>query len=221
MPARPLLLGHRGARATRSIPENTIPSFEQALVHGCDGFELDVRLTADGRAVICHDPEVDGKPVAHTTSGELNSLARFEEVLERFSGRAFLDIELKVGGLESTVRDVVRNLEPQHGFVVSSFQPQILRTLRDVDRTLPLGFICDRESDLQRWRELPADFLIPHYALVSARLIEEVHRANRKLFAWTVNDRGAMLRLTDWGADGLISDDTELLVRTLRPTGRS
>jgi glycerophosphoryl diester phosphodiesterase len=57
---RPLLLGHRGARGIRSIPENTIASFDRALADGCDGFEFDVRLTADGEAVICHDPVFRG-----------------------------------------------------------------------------------------------------------------------------------------------------------------
>ena len=50
-------LGHRGARAVRQIPENTLASFELCLQHGCDGFEFDVRLSADGQAVICHDAD--------------------------------------------------------------------------------------------------------------------------------------------------------------------
>ena len=48
----PLLLGHRGARVGKSIPENTLASFDLALASGCDGFEFDVRLTADGQAVV-------------------------------------------------------------------------------------------------------------------------------------------------------------------------
>ena len=58
--SRPLLLGHRGARALKSIPENTIASFDRALADGCDGFEFDVRLTADEEPVVCHDPKVGG-----------------------------------------------------------------------------------------------------------------------------------------------------------------
>jgi len=60
MPIRPLLLGHRGARAEKSIPENTLASFDCALAQGCDGFEFDVRLSADGQPVICHDTRVHG-----------------------------------------------------------------------------------------------------------------------------------------------------------------
>jgi glycerophosphoryl diester phosphodiesterase len=42
-----------------------------------------------------------------------------------------------------------------------------------------------------------------------------VHAAGKKIFAWTVNDRESMLQLAGWGIDGIISDDTELLVATL------
>ncbi len=38
----------RGARGVRSLRENTITSFDHALADGCDGFEFDVRRTADG-----------------------------------------------------------------------------------------------------------------------------------------------------------------------------
>ena len=55
--SRPLLLGHRGARGLKSIPENTLAAFDRALADGCDGFEFDVRLTADGQAVVHHDPK--------------------------------------------------------------------------------------------------------------------------------------------------------------------
>ena len=65
---RPLLLGHRGARSLKTIPENTLASFDRALADGCDGFEFDVRLTSDGAAVICHDPETEGVEIAHVSS---------------------------------------------------------------------------------------------------------------------------------------------------------
>src|SRR5215475_7654265 len=97
---RPLLLGHRGARAIKSIPENTIASFDRALADGCDGFEFDVRLTADAKAVACHDPKFGRAEIARTTAEELPRLPRLEDVLARYQESAYLDIELKVRGLE-------------------------------------------------------------------------------------------------------------------------
>lgn len=59
---RPLILGHRGAAG--HLPENTLPSFQQAVDWGVDGLELDIHLTADGVLVVCHDEFVD-----RTTNG--------------------------------------------------------------------------------------------------------------------------------------------------------
>lgn len=48
------LQGHRGARGL--APENTLAAFERALAIGVDTLESDVHLTADGVAVLHHDP---------------------------------------------------------------------------------------------------------------------------------------------------------------------
>ena len=85
----PLLLGHRGARASRHIPENTLASFELCLQHGCDGFEFDVRLSGDGQAVICHDADVGGMEIA-TTAAESLRLPTLEDVLRQFADGRFL-----------------------------------------------------------------------------------------------------------------------------------
>lgn len=51
------LQGHRGARGHK--PENTLPSFEAALDAGVRSIETDVHLTADGVAILIHDPDLD------------------------------------------------------------------------------------------------------------------------------------------------------------------
>jgi glycerophosphoryl diester phosphodiesterase len=216
MPGPPLLLGHRGARATTSVAENTPASFDLALQHGCAGFEFDVRLTADGRALICHDAQVEGITVGCATAGQLKHLPQLQDVLRHFAPRAFLDIELKVPGLESQVLVALRDYVPQRGCVVSSFLPEILLGLNARGAAVSLGIVCDQRKELDRWRDLPVSYVIPHHSLITAQLVEEVHGADKILFAWTVNDQASMLRLAGWGVDGIISDQTELLVRTFR-----
>ena len=216
MPTRPLLLGHRGARATGSIPENTAASFDLALKHGCDGFEFDLRRTKDGAAVLCHDPAVRNIPIAEAARESLSDLPLFEEILKRYAGCAFLDIELKVPTLEEKVVSLLEQNVPQRGFVVSSFFPEILLELRARSASTPLGLIADHSAHLARWRELPVEYVISHHRLTTAKLIEDVHGRGRKLLVWTVNDRNAMRQFAAWKADGIISDDTESLVRTLR-----
>ena len=126
---RPLLLGHRGARACKSIPENTLASFDQALADGCDGFEFDVRLTADGAAVICHDPQFADVEIARASAQQLHGLPQLETVLARYQDLAFLDIELKVSGIEKKSISLLREYPPRRGFVVSSFLPEVLQAV--------------------------------------------------------------------------------------------
>src|ERR1700758_3099953 len=138
-----LLLGHRGARAVKSIPENTLASFDLALTHGCDGFEFDVRLTADGRAVICHDPKIHGVEISEAGAADLRELPVLDQILARYQDKAFLDIEVKVAGLESIAIRALDAHPPRRGFVVSSFLPEVLFAMRNLAPDIPLGLICE------------------------------------------------------------------------------
>ncbi len=221
--SRPLLLGHRGARplprigaSSEDLPaENTLAAFDYALANACDGFEFDVRFTRDRRAVLCHDPQLDGKEISATDYSDLlrgrNELACLKDVFTRFGDTAYLDIELKVGGHEAQVVGALRAKPPSHGHVVSSFFPDVLVRISQLDAALPLGYICDRPECVKIWTELPISVFIPQHKLVSPEMIDAVHRRRLKLFVWTVNQRRDLLRLADGGVDGLISDDPALL----------
>ena len=211
----PLLLGHRGARAFREIPENTLASFELCLQHGCDGFEFDVRLSADGQAVICHDATVGGMRIENTASNTL-ALPTLEDVLRQFAQRAFLDIELKVAGLERQTLAELRKYPPQKGYVVSSFLPDVLAAIHDLDPAIPLGFLCEARDRLRGWPETPAEWVIPQFELADQELVETVHAAGKRIMVWTVNRAETMREFAAWGVDAIISDETEQLVRSLR-----
>jgi glycerophosphoryl diester phosphodiesterase len=213
---RPVLLGHRGARALKSIPENTLASFDQALADGCDGFEFDVRLTEDEEAVVCHDPKIAGFQIARTPAKQLSQLPRLREVLQRYRD-SFLDIELKVKGLERITLDLFLRHQPRRGFVVSSFIPGVLKALRAGDASIPLGLICESPTQLRYWSELPIQYVIAQQELVEPELIRKVKGAGKKVIVWTVNAAADMQRFADGGVDGIISDDTSLLCRTLGP----
>jgi glycerophosphoryl diester phosphodiesterase len=212
--SRPLLLGHRGARVLKSIPENTLASFDHALADGCDGFEFDVRLTADGEAVICHDPKTAGCDIARSTAKQVSSLPRLRDVLQRYRD-SFLDIELKVKGLERITLDLFLRHKPHRGFVVSSFVPGVLKSLHEEDSTVPLGLICEFKNQLRLWNELPVEYVIPRQDLTDPELVRKIKGAGKKVFVWTVNDAEDMRRFAEMGVDGIISDETGLLCLTL------
>lgn len=214
---RPLLLGHRGARQPQ-VAENTIAAFELALGAGCDGFEFDVRCTRDRQLVVVHDPRLRGLEVAESTYAELRERANEElpvlaNILQRYGGRAFLDLELKVAGMRDLVLKDLRAHAPQRGFVVSSFLPQALREIQDAE--IPLGLICENARQLAAWRELPLQYVIPHYRLATTRLVEELHAAGKKVLVWTVNGEADARRATEWGVDGIITDDPERMARAV------
>lgn len=213
--SRPLLLGHRGARAAKSIPENTLASFDQALADGCDGFEFDVRLTADEEAVVCHDPKTAGFEISRATAKQVSQLPRLRDVLQRYRD-SFLDIELKVKGLERITLDLFLRHKPRRGFVVSSFMPGALKSVRALDSTVPLGLICESKTQLRYWSELPVQYVILEQELAEPELVRKIKGAGKKVVVWTVNDPAEMLRFAEYGVDGIISDDTGLLCKTLK-----
>lgn len=233
--SQPLLLGHRGARPLQRFkpgagtaklpPENTIAGFEYALAHGCDGFEFDVCVTRDERLILCHNAWLRGRKVSASSFESLCSrcgetLPCLENVLAAFGDRAYLDIEVKVPGSEESIAEALRHRRPRR-YLVSSFLPQVLRRFHQLDPSVPLGYVCDRSADLRLWRELPIEVFLPHYELVSERLIREVHGRDMQIFTWTVNRKEDMQRLTAWAIDGLISDDPGLLYRVVRPLASS
>jgi glycerophosphoryl diester phosphodiesterase len=210
-----LLLGHRGSRrglypskrnsgvgwGPRGVPENTFAAFDKALRDGCDGFEFDVRLSADRRPVICHDPHLHGFDIARSTLDQLSSACKeksvapvsrpavrgasapagpgggadetsaptaglppqqaksrlagdpgleasaticcLEEVLAKYVQCAYLDIELKVAGLEEITLELLRRYPGAcagaaapgcPGVVISSFLPEVLQKLAELQR---------------------------------------------------------------------------------------
>ncbi len=206
----------------RRVPENTIASFDLAIAHGCDGFEFDVRRSGDGAAVICHDPvwraSGAGNPgleVAGANVSELEGIAQLGEVIDRFARGAYLDIELKITGLENDVVEAIKKYRPER-FVVSSFKPGALMRVRHVAPEIPLGLICDTRAQLAIWETLPVSAVIPHYKLVTRELVLALHAAQKHVLVWTVNDEAKMRELAEWGVDGLISDETDLLAKTFR-----
>jgi glycerophosphoryl diester phosphodiesterase len=221
----PLLLGHRGMRPRglrRLLPwspaENSLPAFQWALSRGCDGFELDVHSTRDGRSVVWHDPVWKGRIIATTDYASLlgpngAKLACLEDVLRQFGHQAYIDIELKVLVSEETVAAGLKTYPPQCGFIVSSFLPNVLERLHKVDSQIPLGYICDKVG-IHLWRELPIKVLLPRHDLIEPQLIAAAQGQGLQIMTWTVNSPGRMRQLANWGVDGLISDYPELLYQT-------
>jgi glycerophosphoryl diester phosphodiesterase len=89
MPGSSLRIGgHRGAAG--EAPENTFAGFERAAAAGVDYLELDVRLAADGVAMVFHDDDLDG-----TTDGEGRFEARSSVELLRLDAGGWFGTEFR------------------------------------------------------------------------------------------------------------------------------
>lgn len=62
----PMRFAHRGL--VQHAPENTIDAFQAAVDYGCEGIELDVRLSKDNVAIVVHDDNM-----TRMTDGELTT----------------------------------------------------------------------------------------------------------------------------------------------------
>ena len=78
-----------------------------------------MRRSADGKLVICHD-QPQWNTIERTATEHL-ALPTLGRCFTQFATRAFLDIELKVSGMEPQVLAELRKHPPQKGYVVSSF----------------------------------------------------------------------------------------------------
>jgi glycerophosphoryl diester phosphodiesterase len=143
---RPLVFAHRGGRAL--APENTVPAFDAGLATGADGLELDVHLSSDGEAVVCHDATLDrttdatgpvaartaadlarvtatghfGVNLEHRWTGERAGIPTLREILARYPGIPVI-IEIKAPTVEAAraVVDVVRSAGAIGRVCVGSF----------------------------------------------------------------------------------------------------
>ncbi|HEX6574259.1 MAG TPA: glycerophosphodiester phosphodiesterase [Gemmatimonadaceae bacterium] len=153
--ARPVI-GHRGNRA--HAPENTIESFAQAVAAGADAIEFDVHVSADGIAVVHHDPTVsrttDGRgEISRLTFDQLSKLdagANFtrdngktypyrgkghripslDEVIEAFPSTPLL-IEIKTPLASTAVKAAIDKHGAASRCVVDSFQADSLKIFKD------------------------------------------------------------------------------------------
>lgn len=149
-------MAHRGASAVEA--ENSLPAFERAIEAGADVVELDVRMSADGVAVVMHDPSVDrttdGRGLVaelaieelrrlriRSRDGRTTGVPTLEEALATLSGRVGVDVEIKNlpgepdfdGEREAAVEATLRALEAvafSGPVLVSSFNPLSLERAR-------------------------------------------------------------------------------------------
>ena len=239
----PIIFAHRGASA--HAPENTIPSFELALVQGADAIELDAKLTADGQIVVLHDATVDRTTegagrLAQKNLADLRSLdagsffseqfrgvqiPTLEEVFEAVGKRIFINVELTNyaaprDALVEKVCALVKKHALEKSVIFSSFLPSNLRQAERFLPEVPRGLLA-LGGWMGTWaRSFGFSFgeyaaLHPNLTDVNARQVSRVHRLKRRIHVWTVNQPEDIERLNAWGVDGIFTDDPQLALQKI------
>jgi glycerophosphoryl diester phosphodiesterase len=217
------LIAHRGGRGFGT--DNTLDAMENAVRAGVRWIETDVRTTADGQLMICHDSMIWGRSVARATYSELKKHAPerplLSEVLEELAGWVSFNIEIK----EADAARVARMLDEYDvalDTVVTSFDWHIIDGYKSADPSAVTGHLYrityNHEKKIRRCLEVGASMIAPYFNSVSRDLISDAHDAGLEVCAWTVNDDHDFRKFHGWGVDAIITDryaDMRTLLDTL------
>ncbi len=231
-----MVVAHRGASIEQ--PENTIAAFEAAIDAGADAVEFDVRMTADGHAVVMHDPDV-----SRTTNGTgtgvgddagrdpgVRACPTLEEVLRCLSGRAGADIEIKnspdepgyTPDAEPAVEATLAALDElafPGPLIVSSFNPRSVAHSRALRPEVPTGLLTwvdvDAEDALSRAAADGHAWVLPFVSKVLEAgdgFGDHVHERGALLGVWVADDSDTARQLFELGVDAIATNNPRAIV---------
>jgi glycerophosphoryl diester phosphodiesterase len=235
----PLVIGHRGAAAR--APENTLAGFRMAKSLGCTWVEFDVRLTADGNLVVCHDDRLDRTTGA---SGRISKLP-LVAIRQLFDGgssfspsfigeripsldEALLcchelglgaNVEIKAEGgrgpaTAAAVASCLGRLASHlPPILISSFLPDAIAEATTLLPSVPRGMLWRKIP--RNWRKIAEQLGCATIHCGHADLTEKaaaaVCAAGYPLLAYTVNDVGRARQLFEWGVASVFSDAPDII----------
>ncbi len=132
-----------------------------------------------------------------------------------------MNIEIKepLNG-DKTIADKTIAMVKEYGLfdklIISSFDPEIIKQCKKVDPACKTGFLYSPERKIYYYKmlfnyigyakEIGADYLHPHYSLVSASYVERCHKNGIGVNPWTVDDDNQVKRMLNCGVDGIITN---------------
>src|SRR5689334_8312603 len=225
----PQVIGHRGAMAY--APENTIASFREAKKRGAAWVEIDVKLTADGVPVVMHDESLKRtmdvhRLVARTSCAELPpAVPTFEQAIACFLELGLgCNVEIKPceGREAETARVVVETLRrcwpaALRAPLLSSFKDESLKVAQKAAPEFARALLVSELGE--DWRARAEAVGAVGMNVGRRKLTAEgalaVKRAGYVLSVWTVNDPDEARAIVGMGADCIITDMPDVVLRAL------
>lgn len=209
-------IGHGGASAVERA--NTLASFDAARAIGVEHVEFDVRAWR-GELVLAHT-------IFHARAQAASNL-RLREALEHLSDPGFAEIGLHVDvkhpGCEAAILHELRRTGLLERSLLCSQVTHVLDNFRDLDPSVQVGISVGgrlarasrRWSDWQRGvlaglRSRRWDALMAQHKLIDPALVAGVEGCGARVYAWTVNERQAIMALRAIGVHGVITADPRL-----------
>ena len=225
----PQVIGHRGAMAY--APENTLASFREAKRRGARWVEIDVKLTADGVPIVMHDDSLKrtmgvDRLVAEMPRAELPAdVPTLEQAVACFRELGLgCNVEIKPceGREAETARVTVETLrrswpDTLPAPLLSSFKDVSLHAAQaaapELARALLVGELG--EDWQARAQAVGAAGMNVGRCKLTAEGAVAIKRAGYALSVWTVNDADEARALIGMGADCIITDRPDVILRAL------
>ncbi len=141
-----------------------------------------------------------------------------DEVLELCQGKIRVNIELKYYGHDQQLEQRVIDLVKAHGMdndvVIMSLKKAGIDKFKRLQPDWPAGLLTAKAvGDLSR---VEVDFLAVNVGLATPSFIRAVHRRNKQVYVWTVNDALTMSTMMAHGVDNIITDRPALALTVKR-----
>ena len=203
-----LVAAHRGVFGG-NIPCNTMASYEIALKQGADMIETDVDITSDGKLIVFH-PEMEEAHLGQQVSlpkmswDEVSGLRyvnidntptqfgimQFDDLLEHFKGRCFINVDKFWDNPEAIYKAVMRHQMLDQIVVKSPPTENVIKVLEDLAPTLaymPIVKIKFSGHDALMRRNVnyvgvEALFYDDEDPIVSEKFIDTVHKDGKLLW---------------------------------------
>lgn len=221
------IIGHRGS--DKRAPENTISSILCAAEDKADYAEMDVQETKDGVVVLMHDKSLKRVAKVDKNLSELNyndverldvgsiyskkfkgeKIPTLSQVIKASKGKIKLDIEIKnYKDDRDLIKKVVQLIE-ENNFVdnclVCSFDYSALVRVKKLNPKISTGYITYLNKQ-EKLNLAYVDYYSVYYPRVNKQLVEKIHKNNKKIHVWTVDNIIDAENLIKMGVDDIITD---------------
>ena len=225
----PLVISHRGVSNKNGV-QNTVQSLEKTAQLKPDLIEMDVQETKDGQFVMMHDANlknlagINARPQDLTLeeltgldiseNGYRTKISSFDDYLNRANElHQRLLIEIKTSKKDSP-QMMEHFLEKygttikKYGHQIQSLDYQVIDKVLNYDPEIPSYFIMPYNSIFPKTK---ATGYTMEYSTLDEYFVTKLWYTEQKLYVWTVNGSEAFDKAVQLGADGMITDDLEMV----------